>query len=157
MLVDRQGRPTTDPNTLFAEPKQSALLPFGEHKGSGLALFCELLAGVAGGGGTIQPGNGWHDGVINSMLSVIIDPARLGERGAMQAELDALIDFVKSCAPTDPDKPVLVAGEPERLKSAERRRNGIDIDPTTWEQLLEAAETVGVGREQAIATVGIAF
>ena len=29
-----------------------ALLPFGEHKGAGLALICELLGGALAGGET---------------------------------------------------------------------------------------------------------
>jgi len=80
VLIDNEGRPTTDPNTLFSEPKQSALMPFGEHKGYGLALFCELLAGALGGGGTIQPGNQRFNGIVNNMLTIVIDPARLVEQ-----------------------------------------------------------------------------
>ena len=41
--VDEDGHPTTDPN------KAAALLPFGAHKGYGLALINELLAALIGG------------------------------------------------------------------------------------------------------------
>jgi LDH2 family malate/lactate/ureidoglycolate dehydrogenase len=41
--VDSEGRPTTDPNEV------AALLPFGEHKGYGLALINELIAAFIGG------------------------------------------------------------------------------------------------------------
>ena len=43
-----------------------ALRPFGDYKGGGLALMCELLAGAVGGGGTIQPGNERTDHIIVS-------------------------------------------------------------------------------------------
>jgi LDH2 family malate/lactate/ureidoglycolate dehydrogenase len=41
--VDKNGNPTTDPN------QAAALLPFGAHKGYGLALINELVAGFIGG------------------------------------------------------------------------------------------------------------
>ena len=41
--VDADGQPTTDPN------KVAALVPFGAHKGYGLALINELVAGLIGG------------------------------------------------------------------------------------------------------------
>ena len=154
MLVAGQGRPTTDPNTLFAESGRSSLRPFGEHKGSGLALFCELLAGALGGG-TIQPGNPRLGGIVNNMLSVVFDPGRLVDRAWMQAEIDALLDYVKSAPPADPGQPVMVAGDPERKASAERQADGIEIDPTTWEELLTAGEALGLGRAEARALAGV--
>ena len=44
-LLDHAGKPTTDPSVMYSEPR-GVVLPFGEHKGSGLALVCELLAGA---------------------------------------------------------------------------------------------------------------
>jgi ureidoglycolate dehydrogenase (NAD+) len=41
--VDAEGKETTDPN------KVVALLPFGQHKGYGLSLINELVAGLIGG------------------------------------------------------------------------------------------------------------
>ena len=41
--VDAQGRPTTDPD------QAKSLLPFGEHKGYGLSLINEIVAGFIGG------------------------------------------------------------------------------------------------------------
>jgi LDH2 family malate/lactate/ureidoglycolate dehydrogenase len=50
-LLDADGRPTGDPSVMFRTPL-GALLPFGEHKGSALALAVELLAGALLGGFT---------------------------------------------------------------------------------------------------------
>ena len=50
-----------------------------------------------------------------------------------------MVAWVKSAAPSDPDLPVLVAGEPEQIAKAERMANGIYIDETTWGQLVEIA------------------
>src|ERR1700760_2245037 len=53
-LLDHEGKPTTNPAVMYTEPK-GVVLPFGEHKGSGLALVCELLAGAIVGSATVTP------------------------------------------------------------------------------------------------------
>src|SRR6185503_3297373 len=45
LLIDAQGNPTTDPGVLY-NPPFGAILPFGLHKGGGLAVICDLLAGA---------------------------------------------------------------------------------------------------------------
>jgi len=66
----------------------------------------------------------------------------------MLEEIDAMIAWVKSAKPSDPDLPVLVAGEPERMARAERLAKGIEVDDETWSQLAAIAERyqIQVGR-----------
>ena len=145
LLLDSDGEPTTDPAVMFHEPG-GALLPFGEHKGYGLALMCELLAGVLTGGGTIQPENPRLGGIVNNMFTFLVDPGRLVEHDWMQREVDAVIRHIKESPPAVTDKPVMVAGDPERNKTAERSVKGISIDDTTWNEILAAGESVGLSR-----------
>jgi uncharacterized oxidoreductase len=147
-LIDAKGRPTQDPNVMYSEP-HGALLPFGGHKGYALAVVTELLATALTGGPSIQPGNQRLGGVVNNMFTVLIDPARLAGVDWLRRELDGFIDYVKASPPADPKLPVLVPGEPERLATAERSRAGIDIDATTWGEILDAAEAVGLARADA--------
>jgi len=144
-VLDSEGTPTNDPGVMFREPI-GALIPFGLHKGYGIAFFCELLAGVLTGGGTIQPENERQGGIINNMLVFLVDPKRLVDHQWMCNEIDAIVAFVKESPPRDPDNPVMVAGDPERKSLAERRENGIPINPATWGLMLEAGETVGIER-----------
>lgn len=137
-LIDADGRPTTDPNVMYTEPRGAAL-PFGEHKGSGLALICDLLAGAVAGAGTLHTNTPPNNGTVNGMLSIVLDPTRLSSRPFMEIEVDALIAWVKSSPPIDPDLPVLVAGEPECIAREHRIANGIPIDDTSWAQIGEAA------------------
>ncbi|NIM71683.1 MAG: malate/lactate/ureidoglycolate dehydrogenase [Gammaproteobacteria bacterium] len=146
-LIDANGEPTDDPGAMFTEPR-GALLPVGEHKGYGLALMCELLGGLLTGGGTMQPDNPRLGGILNHMLTVIIDPDRLVDRTWLAAELDAMIAFVKSSRPSSSDGSVLVAGDPERLMRDRRQREGIPINGTTWSEIVDAAAKVGIAREQ---------
>jgi uncharacterized oxidoreductase len=124
---------------MYTEPR-GVVLPFGEHKGSGLALVCELLAGAIVGSATVTTPVPPERGIINGMLSIVIDPARLSTHDSMMTEIDAMISWVKSAQPADPDLPVLIAGEPEQMARAERIANGIEIDDTTWAQLSAIAE-----------------
>ena len=49
-----------------------SLMPFGLHKGSGLALICALLAGGLSGGGTEQPSKQGGPGpILNHLFGVI--------------------------------------------------------------------------------------
>jgi uncharacterized oxidoreductase len=139
VLLDHNGQPTTDPAVMYGAPR-GVVLPFGEHKGSGLALVCELLAGAIVGSATVTSRTPPDRGIINGMLSIVIDPARLSTRDSMMAEIDAMIAWVKSASPADPELPVLVAGEPERIARAERLAHGIPIDDETWRQLSAIAE-----------------
>src|SRR5580698_7473786 len=138
-LLDHAGKPTTNPSVMYTEPR-GVVLPFGEHKGSGLALVCELLAGAIVGSATVTEANPPDRGIINGMLSIVIDPSRLSTRDSMMAEIDDMIAWVKSAKPAEEDLPVLVAGEPERMARAKRIADGIEIDDTTWAQLSEIAE-----------------
>jgi uncharacterized oxidoreductase len=152
-LYDGSGKATTDPSVMFTEPF-GAITSLGEYKGYGMALFCELLAGVLTGGGTIQPDNPKLGGIINHMATILVDPQRLVDHQWMAAEVAALVAYVKSAPADNPDCPVLVAGEPEQLVRNERQQEGIPIDVTTCEQLVAAAQQVGIDLSTAETLLG---
>ena len=119
------------------------MLPFGEHKGSGLALAVELMAGVLTGGGAMQASFPNH-GIKNGMFSIVLDPARFGDTNWMEHEAATLIDWVKSSPPRPGVEEVLIAGEPERKSREKRLKSGIPVDANTWKELVEAAGQVGL-------------
>jgi uncharacterized oxidoreductase len=145
VLIDAAGAPTRDPAVMYQEP-HGALLPFGGHKGYALAVVTELLAGALSGGPTIQPGNPRLGGTINNMFSVLVDPARMAGVDWLRREIDGFVDYVKASPPADPAAPVLVPGDPERLARARRQREGIDVDATTWAEVLAAGVQLGLER-----------
>ena len=65
---------------------RGALLAFGAHKGSGLAILCEVLGAAVTGGATIAPHHPRKEGILNSMLSFIVDPAALGSAARIAEE-----------------------------------------------------------------------
>jgi uncharacterized oxidoreductase len=148
ILIDPGGRPTRDPNVMYSEPR-GALLSFGGHKGYALAVVTELLAAALSGGPTLQPGNERRGGTVNNMLAILLDPARLAGVEWLHREIDGFIEYVKASPPADPKTPVLVPGDPERIAREERARSGIEIDATTWDEILQAADKVGLVRAEA--------
>jgi hydroxycarboxylate dehydrogenase B len=140
-LIDARGNEATDPAVFFRG--NGAMLAFGEHKGSGLALACELLAGALTGGGVMQPEIP-NRGVKNGMFSIVLDPARFGDVGAMARDMEAVIGWAKSSPPRPGVEDVMVAGEPERKSRAKRLKDGIPVDANTWTDLVAAARQAGV-------------
>ncbi|ACS85102.1 malate/lactate/ureidoglycolate dehydrogenase [Musicola paradisiaca] len=130
-IVDDQGQPAVDPRWLMEAPF-GALLAFGQHKGSGLALVCSLLGAALTGGRTERTADGKSKGIINSMLSVLIDPARLGGADSYQQEIPALLDWVRQ---SRPQGDLLLPGDPEQRAYAYRMEHGITVDDTSWGQL----------------------
>ena len=135
-VIDATGKPTTDPAQYFGPP-QGALLPFGLHKGYGLMLACEILAGALSGYGTIQPETPRHGAIINNMFSFGIDPARLGDPEVIKHEFDQLMSYLKD-TPTVGGQPIAIAGEPEAKTRAKRAKDGIDLPAGTISELENA-------------------
>ncbi|MBI2769676.1 MAG: malate/lactate/ureidoglycolate dehydrogenase [Burkholderiales bacterium] len=145
-LIDAQGRPTNDPGVVVvpqADGLYGALMAFGEHKGYGMAVACELLGGALTGSGT------WHRpadsarAVINGMFTVLVDPRKLGTQTSFEQESLAFIDWLKQSPPGAGHERVRIAGEPEREARIRRERDGIVIDETTWAEVVAAGAKVG--------------
>ena len=127
------------------------MVAMGLHKGSGLSMICELLAGALTGSGCAGPG---RERFANGMLSVYIDPARLDVDGAIAADIRGYLEWFKTARPAVEGGEVLSPGEPERRKRAQRLAEGVSIPDDTWEAILNAADLSGLGRAEAEAIAG---
>jgi uncharacterized oxidoreductase len=146
ILIDEKGRPTTNPGVVVVPQPGGmfgALLAFGEHKGYGMAIACELLGGALTGGGT------WHRpadtarSVINGMFTVVTDPRKLGTQEAFAREAQAFVEWLQQSLPAEGSDGVLLAGDPERQARREREATGIAIDDQTWAEIVAAGAKVG--------------
>ncbi|WP_328702851.1 malate/lactate/ureidoglycolate dehydrogenase [Arenibaculum pallidiluteum] len=149
LILDAEGRPTTDPSVMFGQP-QGALLPFGGHKGFGLALACEILAGALASGLPSLPDNLRPGRVANSALAFVIDPARVSGP-EWRSLTDAVLDYVLDTPAAPGFDRVRVAGQPEAEHRAAAAASGVPLDPGTLaaltrlgaEQGLDLAELLG--------------
>jgi uncharacterized oxidoreductase len=141
-LLDARGQPTTDPRVFYADPP-GAILSIAGHKGYGLAVLCEVLAGALTGGGCSNPVNLGR--LANGMLSILLDGSRFQDDAAFAAEIQRFVAWVKSSATATPGGEILMPGEIEERTKAQRQRDGIDLDDTTWSQIGKTAESLGQG------------
>jgi len=146
-LIDTEGNPTNDPRYAVVPPF-GAMLPFGEYKGYGMAIACELLGGAFTGGGTWHFEESSKQRVMNGMLAIVIDAKRLGTAGAFEREARLFLDWLRRSRTAPGFDRVRIAGEPEREMRAKRARDGIPVDETTWEEIQRAADKVKLAREQ---------
>ncbi|MBT5435732.1 MAG: malate/lactate/ureidoglycolate dehydrogenase, partial [Rhodospirillaceae bacterium] len=147
VMMDRDGAMTRDPGAMVDNEDGGALIAMGEHKGSGLAVLCDLLAGVLTGNGVGTPERQDGDTTINGMLSFVIDPDALGGFAAMESEIEALYDWVRSSLTAEGHDAILLAGDPERIAREDRMAHGIPLAAAAWEGFIEAAMLQGVTRE----------
>jgi uncharacterized oxidoreductase len=143
-LIDSQGRPTTDPKLFYGEPP-GAILPFGGHKGYGLGLITEVLAGALTGSGCSTPG---VTRLSNGMLSIYLDPRRFAADDAFHQDVQRFVAWVKTSRPERPGGEILAPGDVEERCHAQRSRDGIELDDVTWSQIVGTAQSVGIGAEQ---------
>lgn len=146
-IIDKHGKPTTEPRDFY---DGGALLTVGEHKGSGLSIVVDLLAGALSTGRSSDP----DDTVLrNNMLSIYIAPAVYDSDGAIAREIARFVAWVKASPAAVPGQPVLMPGEIERSTRARRLAEGIALDDKTWADILAAAVAVGMSRARAEAIV----
>ena len=121
-------------------------MTFGEHKGYGMAVACELLGGALTGGGT------WHRpadtarAVLNGMLTIADRPGEAGHAGGLRARGAGLRRLAAAEPAGAGSDGVLLAGEPEREARREREASGIVIDEQTWREIVAAGAKVGAAR-----------
>jgi uncharacterized oxidoreductase len=137
-LIDDQGNPTDDPRWGVLAPL-GAMTCFGEHKGYGLAVACELLGGALTGGGVTDYDNKTQRRVLNGMLSILIDPQKLGTENKFAKDARSFLAWLRASRAAPGHDHVRIAGEPEREYRAKREREGIPVDEETWKEIRAAA------------------
>jgi len=142
-IIDANGNSTVDPNEFYSTPP-GAILPFGGHKGYGLGIVTEILAGAITGNGCSKPG---ADRLLNGMLAIVIDPEKMPMETPFSEEIEQFIEFVKSARRVSPDNEILLPGEIESRTRRDRIVGGIPIDQQTRAELRKTGESLGLSRE----------
>jgi hydroxycarboxylate dehydrogenase B len=148
-IVDRHGNPSTDPEEFYGG---GMLLPFGGHKGYGLALASALLGGLAAIGqqepsmaGAAGPPETPNEGDrTGGVFMVVVDPNAFGSAADYAASVERVTAAAKRVPPAPGVDEVLVPGEPEARSRAQRARGGIALPHDTWAAIAEVAQRVGV-------------
>lgn len=134
---DAQGVPTTDPFAAVDETGRARLLPFGGHKGFGLAFMIELLCGASVGApiGTGKRTAFIHEPAHFTGLYLAYRPDLLVAREEFDERVEQLVRDVKASGSTPYVEIRLPGEESQRHKARALERGILDLDEATWEFL----------------------
>ena len=150
-LIDRDGRPVTDPNLFLAIPREAALLPLGgvaaEHKGFLLSLIVEAFAGALTGTGT-NPGG--HLGrTLYGLFVLAVDPGQLVGHRDFTREIETIVAALEALPHTRGKGPVRIPG----TRSADAPAGQILIDGTTWSRIRTILQDLSLTDNYPVATM----
>lgn len=143
-MIDREGRPLTDPK----RAEEGFLLPIGGPKGYGLSLMFGLLAGTLNGaafGQDVIDFNADDNSATNTGQFVIaLDIAAFMDPAEFKRRVDLVWADIKA-SPTLPGfDAVRLPGERTAAIAEERRRMGVPIPPGLQAALDRMCATIGV-------------
>lgn len=155
-VVDGAGKPVLDPKEGFRmcmESNIGGLMPMGgsretgTHKGYGLAMMAQLLGSTLAGGSfspfrAREAKPGAPDNIGHFFMA--LDPEFFRADGAFEDDVSDILDHVRGTPAVDPEKPVIVAGEPEFACRAERLKTGIPLNGAFLDEVRTVATGAGV-------------
>jgi LDH2 family malate/lactate/ureidoglycolate dehydrogenase len=125
--TDSDGRPTTDPKLAL----QGFLLAIGGHKGYGLALAVDLLAGLLSGASYLTHVNSWSEAPEKMSdlghFFLLVDTSKLGSAQWLGQRMQDFAAILHDTPPTDPKKPVIVPGEIELGRYRQAQESGVEL------------------------------
>jgi LDH2 family malate/lactate/ureidoglycolate dehydrogenase len=147
-LVTSEGKPSTDPREVS---KGGFMTPLGgapegsSHKGYGLSAMVNILSSALSGASMItdplhtkRPGT---MGIGHFLLA--LDPGLFRDAADFRADVTAFCDTLRATKPADANRPVLVAGDPERRTANQRRQTGIPVGPNLLAKVRDIALASG--------------
>lgn len=139
--TDADGRPTTDPRAAL----DGFLLPIGGHKGYGLALMVDMLAGLLSGASYLTRVSSWNDAPEQPQdlghVFLLVDTRRLGEPTWLNKRVEDFVRILHDTPPADPAQPVRVPGELEMAFYHRQLHDGVVLDAEDVAALRALADT----------------
>jgi 3-dehydro-L-gulonate 2-dehydrogenase len=134
---DAAGRPTQDAAVILEEGRA---MPIGYWKGSGLSLLLDMTAALLSGGLAT------HEIVQRkaersvSQVFIAFDIAKPAGAAWVEAEVENIIADLHTARPDAPDAEVMFPGERVLKTRQENLANGIPVDATVWQEILNVAK-----------------
>ncbi len=149
-MIDRQGKPLTDPK----RAEEGMLLPLGGmeagYKGYGLALIIGLLAGTLGGaamGKDVVDFNPDDDSVTNTGQAICaINISAFGDVATFKTEVDTLVRDIRGSEKIPGVDRIQIPGERSEETRIARGRDGIPIAPPLMKALDQLANELGMAK-----------
>lgn len=120
--LNEDGQTETNPTIAFNKPK---LTPIGGYKGYGLGMLVEVLCGILSGSNYGPNIGKWGAPQQVSNLGhcfIAINPKMFAD--GFETRMSDLMNLIRRMTPAQPDKPVLVPGDPERIHMEKVNKEG---------------------------------
>ena len=141
-IIDHVGNPSTNPADLYGPP-EGAILPLGgpmAFKGFGLSVMIDIFAGVLSGSGiarTDLPRG------ANGVWLYLLDVSQFLSPEEYDRWMATYVEHIKSARKAAGVEEILLPGEIEQRRRAERESTGVAVPDETWRQLTELATRLG--------------
>ncbi|MEW6754320.1 MAG: Ldh family oxidoreductase [Candidatus Latescibacterota bacterium] len=143
-LVDAQGRATMDVEAYYGPPA-GAILPLGfplsGHKGYGLGVMVDVLAGALSGAGCSGPRPAR---IGNALFAVVLRVEAFVPWEEYQTQAEGLLGRLESCPPSPGFDRVELPGGRAFARQQQRRDQGVPVDAAAWRQISALAGELGV-------------
>jgi LDH2 family malate/lactate/ureidoglycolate dehydrogenase len=144
-ILDKAGNPTTDPGDYG---RGGSLLPMAGHKGYGLAVLTETLAGALSGAGMLSgivpwlietgtPTNAGH-------AFIVLDIEAFMPREEFAARIDGMLAELRSAPPAPGVASVITPGQLEAQSERRALADGLALPPGVTERLRTVARERGL-------------
>ena len=143
-VLDQDGNPCTDP----VVGQYGTLIPIGGAKGSGIAIFMEILCGIladAEYGPHIN--HFWKDFEHPQNVGhffAAIDISKFVDYGRFIKRIDAFVEEIKALPKSAGVSEIFMPGEIEERKRRERRANGIEMSESVFNELKALSDSYSV-------------
>lgn len=150
-IIDKDGNPTTDASVY---EKGGVLLPFGGHKGYGLAMMVEVMAAALSGAATLRHVSSWNmqpetTGNTGHMF-MALDISRIRDVQEFEQCMEAMIDELKSTQKASGVEQIYYPGEIELNKLQKCLRSGfVEIADETMEEFAQVEAQLGLTTSEA--------
>lgn len=135
--VDKEGNATTDPKKAW----EGTLLPIGGHKGAGLTMCLDILSGILPGAAFGPHIGSLFDDTDRTQnvghVFTVYNPAMFGGEESFMADIERLKGEVRALHKNPGVDEILLPGEIEARRKAERLFNGIPLSDKTCGMLKE--------------------
>ena len=143
-ILDREGKPSIVPDDYLSG---GVLLPFGAHKGYGLSVMVECMAGILSGAALTHDIDSWnkkagHCGNTGHLF-MAMDISKMMDVADYEKSVETMIEQFKSAKKAEGVNEIFFPGELEHRRAAQAG-DMVSLLPSTWEKLELAAQYAGV-------------
>lgn len=143
--IDKDGNPTVDAATAL----KGSVLPFGGHKGSGLAIVVDMLSGILSGaayGIHLRDAQlGEHEGGPNvGHFFIAMDLKAFGDVDYLKQRAAKALEELRAAAPAPGFTQIFMPGDIEAKKYLYNKEHGILMGPGAWKEFCETLKEYGI-------------